>query len=91
MKARTGLLIKIVIAAIVIFAGVSIISLKSQISTAKEQQAQLQTQVDEALQENNELEYAISHANDPETIEDVARSKVGLVEPGEKIFYDVGN
>lgn len=90
-KVKSGLMIKIVIAAIVIFAGVSIISLRSQISDAKKQQAQLQTQVDEALQENNELEYAIDHAGDNETIEDVARGKVGLVEPGEKIFYDVGN
>lgn len=90
-KAKSGLLIKIVVAAIVIFAGVSIISLKSQISDAQKHQAELQSQVDAALQENGELEYAIGHAGDDETIEDVARSKVGLVQPGEKIFYDAGN
>ena len=47
--------------------------------------------VDAALQENAELEYDVAHAGDPETIESIARTKLGLVKPGEKIFYDVGN
>ena len=47
--------------------------------------------VDAALQENAELEYDVAHAGDPETIESIARTKLGLVMPGEKIFYDVGN
>lgn len=90
-KAKSGVLIKVVIVAIVVFALVSIITLKSQISDAQKRQSELQSQVDAALQENGELEYAINHANDDETIEDVARSKVGLVQPGEKIFYDAGS
>ena len=32
-----------------------------------------------------------AHAGDPETIESGGRTKLGLVMPGEKIFYDVGN
>jgi len=47
--------------------------------------------VDDALRENAELEYDVAHAGDPETIESIARTKLGLVKPGEKIFYDVGN
>lgn len=43
------------------------------------------------LQENAELEYDIAHAGDPETIAEIARTKLGLVKPGEKIFYDVSN
>ena len=50
-----------------------------------------QKYVDAALQENAELEYDVAHAGDPETIESIARTKLGLVMPGEKIFYDVGN
>ena len=47
--------------------------------------------VDAMLQENAELEYDIQHAEDPATIAEIARIKLGLVMPGEKIFYDVGN
>jgi cell division protein FtsB len=47
--------------------------------------------VDETLQKNAELEYDIEHAGDDETIEEIARIKLGLVKAGEKIFYDVGN
>ena len=45
----------------------------------------------EALQENAELQYDIDHAGDVDTIEEIARTKLGLVRPGEKIFYDVSN
>jgi cell division protein FtsB len=37
------------------------------------------------------LSYDIAHSGDDATIEDIARDKLGLVKPGEKIFYDIGN
>ena len=43
------------------------------------------------LLENAELEYDIEHAGDPEIIAEIARDKLGLVMPDEKIFYDVSN
>jgi len=43
------------------------------------------------VQENEELQYAIKHSTDPEIIEDVARNDIGLVKPGEKLFYDVSD
>ena len=53
--------------------------------------APLQAQVDALLRENAELEYDIAHAGDPTVIAEIARTKLGLVMPGEKIFYDVRN
>lgn len=35
--------------------------------------------------------YDIAHAGDEEVIADIAREKLGLVLPGEKVYYDVGN
>ena len=46
--------------------------------------------VEDAQQENARLEYEIEHSEDPETMEQIAREKLGLVKPGEKIFYDIG-
>jgi len=88
---RAGIVTKIVILAIIVYAGISLISLKVQVSDAQESHDELQGQVDGVLQTNTELQYAIDHSTDPDTIEDIARNKLGLVKPGEKIFYDVNN
>ena len=88
---RTGIVTKIVILAIIVYAGITLVSLKVQVSSARETRDQLQGTVDNVLQTNTELQYAIDHSTDPETIEDIARNKLGLVKPGEKIFYDVNN
>lgn len=86
---RASLVTKIVILAIVVYAGISLVSLKVQVSGAREKRDTLQTQVDGVLQNNTELQYQIDHSTDSETIEDIARDKLGLVKPGEKIFYDI--
>ncbi|NCB73377.1 MAG: septum formation initiator family protein [Clostridia bacterium] len=88
---RAGLVTKIVILAIIVYAGISLVSLKVQVSDAQATRDELQGQVDGVLQTNTELQYAIDHSTDPDTIEDIARNKLGLVKPGEKIFYDVNN
>lgn len=88
---RASIITKIVIMALIVYAGISLLSLKSQISQARLQSEALQEQVAQTAQENAELEYDIEHSEDPETIEDIARNKLGLVKPGEKIFYDVSN
>ncbi len=86
---RASLATKIVILAIVVYAGISLVSLKVQVSSAREKRDTLQGQVDSVLQNNTELQYQIDHSTDSETIEDIARDKLGLVKPGERIFYDI--
>lgn len=86
---RSGIVIKIVILALILYAAISLVTTKGKISQALTDQQQLQKQLDEVLQENAGLKYDIEHAGDDETIEEIARSKLGLVKPGEKIFFDV--
>lgn len=86
---RASLVTKIVILAIVVYAGISLVTMKVQVSAAREKRDVLQGQVDSVLQNNTELQYQIDHSTDSETIEDIARDKLGLVKPGEKIFYDI--
>ena len=88
---RSSILMKIVILALIVYAGITLVTAKNRIAEAQADQAALQAEVDAALRENAELEYDVAHAGDPETIESIARTKLGLVMPGEKIFYDVGN
>ncbi|MGI5977909.1 MAG: FtsB family cell division protein [Oscillospiraceae bacterium] len=86
---RASLFTKIVIVALVLYAGVTLVSLKVQVTAARQRRDELRSQVSSATQTNAELKYAIDHSTDAETIEDIARDKLGLVKPGEKIFYDV--
>ncbi len=92
MKLRkTGIFTKIVIIALAAYAIVSLLSLKSRLAQAEAYQAKLEEEVSRAELENAGLSYEIEHSADDSTIEDIARDKLGLVKPGEKIFYDVGN
>lgn len=92
MKLRpAGMITKIVIIALILYAGISLLSLKARIEDAREDMGEMQAKVEKARQENAELQYEIEHSEDEATIEDIARNKLGLVKPGEKIFYDVSN
>ena len=88
---RSSLLIKIVILALIVYAGITLVTVKNRIAAAQADQAALQAKVDAALRENAELEYDVAHAADQDTIESIARTKLGLVMPGEQVFIDVGN
>ena len=88
---RASLITKIIILAVIVYAGISLVSIKLQVTEAQQKRDSLQTQVDRTMQTNTELQYAIDHSEDEETIEDIARGKLGLVKPGEKIFYDASN
>lgn len=88
---RSSIFMKIVILALIVYAGISLMNTRSRITRAESDRAELRTMVAAAQQENAELEYDIAHAGDPDTIASIARAKLGLVMPGEKIFYDVSN
>ena len=88
---RASIFTKIVILAMIVYAAISLIGTRERIATAETDRAALQEQVDTMLRENAELEYDLDHAGDPSVIAEIARTKLGLVMPGEKIFYDVSN
>ena len=88
---RAGVITKLIVGSLIVYAAISLVSVRVKLTQAENAVDDLRAQVDEAMQTNTELQYAIEHNQDPETIEDVARSKLGLVMPDEKIFYDIGN
>ena len=86
---RSGIITIAIILALVVFAVIRLNTIRSQIEDAEAKNKELHEQYDILTQENAELEYETEHSTDPETIEDVAREKLGLVRPGEKIFVDI--
>jgi cell division protein FtsL len=91
MKRRgTGLLTMVVIVGLIAYACIALSNMKSKVAQASKTEAELRTQIEEIQEENAALQYAIDNQNDPDTIEDIARDKLGLVMPDEQIFYDAG-
>ena len=92
MKVKhASIITKVVIISLIIYALTSLAGMKQKIEDATLEKYELQMLVEAAMQKNAELTYDIQHAGDDETIEDIARSKLGLVRPGEIIFYDQSN
>ena len=88
---KSSAITKIVILALIVYAVVSLISVKSRTAEARQEKQALQQKVTQISEANAELQYGIDHSTDDQTIEDIAREKLGLVKPGEVIFYDTGN
>ena len=87
---RTSWMTALVIVGLIAYACIALMNMRTKVASANETQAELQQRVEEIQEENAALRYAIEHQYDESTIEDIAREKLGLVMPDEKIFYDSG-
>ena len=85
---RSKLITKIVVFAMVIYAGISLITYRSRIDAARQELYDVRRRVAEMEMSNAELEYEIEHYNDPDVIASIARTRLGLVMPGEIVFFD---
>ncbi|MCL1828373.1 MAG: septum formation initiator family protein [Oscillospiraceae bacterium] len=88
---RAGIITKILISALIGYMGISLIALKARVADAEDTRDRLETQAADLARANAELKYDVEHSEDPKAKEDTARNKLGLVKPGEKVFYDIGN
>ena len=88
---KSSLLVKLVILIVLVYATVTLVSLQTQVSQKKAEAADLAAQAVQLQQENDALQESIDNLETAEGIEDVARSKLGLVKDGEIIFYDNGD
>lgn len=88
---KSSAITKIVILALIIYAVASFISVRSKTAEALQEKTALQQKVTQMSEANAELQYGIDHSTDDQTIEDIAREKLGLVKPDEVIFYDTGD
>ena len=73
-----------------VYATVTLVSLRQQINEKSEQEAILNSSIASTRQENNRLQDSIDALGTDEGVAAVARDKLGMVEEGDIIFYDVG-
>lgn len=84
---KASLLTKVVVLALLIATATALLNLRGELQQAELDLAQAQAQLDAQKQVNADLSDAVENSGDPERQADIARSKLGLVEPGEYIFY----
>jgi cell division protein FtsB len=82
---KSSLLVKLVILILVVYATVTLVSLRKQITEKNEQEAILNSSIAATQQENNRIQDSTDAG-----VEAVARDKLGMVDEGDIVFYDVG-
>ena len=86
----SSLLVKLVILILVVYATVTLVSLRKQITEKNEQEAILNSSIAATQQENNRIQDSIDALGTDAGVEAVARDKLGMVDEGDIVFYDVG-
>ncbi len=86
---KAGLITKIVILAIVAYMALSLVGMRGQVAAAKTERDRMEEQVKNLSAANAAVKYEIEHNGETETIESIARDKLGLVLPGETVYYDI--
>lgn len=84
---KVGLLGRILLLLALIFMVFQLISVRQQIADARAETETLTQQVNEQTQSNTELSNAIENRDNPDFLEDIAREKLGLVSPNDRVFY----
>ena len=88
---KSSLLVKLVILILVVYATVTLVRLRSQLSENEAEAAGLASSVAGTQQENDRLQSSIDALDTPEGLEQVARDQLGMVSEGEIVFEDVGD
>lgn len=88
---RTRYLVALLLAALILYGGAALLDVTRQLRQAETLLQELKTEEAALTQSNAELRYAMEHAGQPEIIAEIARDKLGLVMPGETIYFDAGN
>lgn len=84
---KVGLLVKIALLILLACLIITLVNVRQQIGDAHAAIETLTEQVNDQTQANTELSNAIENRNDPSYLEDVARERLGLVAPNDRVFY----
>ena len=84
---KVGLLVKIALLILLAYLIITLVNVRQQIGDAHAAIENLTEQVNDQTQAKTELSNAIENRNDPSYLEDVARDRLGLVAPNDRVFY----
>ena len=85
---RAGMATKLLVLVLLAALAVALLSTQAKLSAAKSERDELVRQMEAQREANAELADDIAHSDDPDYLADIARSKLGLLEPDEIEFVD---
>ena len=86
---QKNIILRFVVVALMLYALVSLASVRLDLRRTEQLAAALQEQQAQLAAENRSLTEKLSKARDPEEMRRLAWSRLGLVQPGDKLFYFV--
>ena len=88
---KTGLATKLVILTMLVAVTLALLSVRTRLQTAQSELDALSEQVRSQTEVNAGLAEDIANSGDPDKIADIAREKLDLIEPGERVFANANN
>lgn len=85
---RAGMATKLLVLVLLAALAVALLSTQAKLNAAQDARDELARQVEEQREANAALADDIAHSGDPEYMADIARNKLGLLEPDEIEFVD---
>lgn len=80
-------IIRIVLVALMLYALLNFTSARAELEQTRQTALELETEHECLTEENRQLRQNLDFGSDDETIEAMARERLGLVMPGETVFY----
>ena len=80
---------RLILIAIAVYALVTFISQQRLLNTYAAEKNQYANQINAAKQEQNDLNTTLNSLNSTEYIEDIARNKLDMYLPNEKVYIDI--
>ncbi|MDR0818836.1 MAG: septum formation initiator family protein [Oscillospiraceae bacterium] len=87
-KTKLSRLTMVIILVLSVFALIQIYNTNQKIEGAKAQELELTRQLKEIQSANAALKAQVQSANDPKTKENIARTRLGLILPGEIVYKE---
>ena len=88
---KSSLLVKLLILILVVYATITLVNLRAQISEKESEAAALTSSIAATEQENGRLQDAIDEMDTDAGVESVARDQLGMVGQDEIVFQDVSD
>ena len=80
-------LVRIILVALLLYSLTGFVTVGRELRQSELMAAQMRQQTEELRLLNGELEEKIAQGHSPEEMQQLARERLGLVLPGEKLFY----
>ncbi|MDR2420945.1 MAG: septum formation initiator family protein [Oscillospiraceae bacterium] len=85
---RAGLIVKLLVFAVIAFFAWMFIDLRGDVSRANLRRDELKAEDARLELENDAMRRQLERRGDDEIIAEIARDNLGLVMPGEQVYYD---